>query len=144
MSKETFSSRHGFEPKEIEIKVRHEAPAELRAVVADLAYEAGQNPHSLRSIICKVLRVRENPGNWSAFPNVDTEARDHLESCEWYEVYDVIEAIQESLQREDERSSWEKDGMRAEYFTNELNNYFRGERERCQEPLLDVRSKKRC
>ena len=40
MSKEKFSSRHGFEPKQIEIKVRHDAPDELRAIVADLGYEA--------------------------------------------------------------------------------------------------------
>lgn len=125
MAKERFSSRHGFEPKEAEIKVRHDAPAELRAVVADLAYEAELDPHSLRSIVCKALRAREDPGNWTAFPNVDVEARNHLESCEWYEVYDIVEAIHDSLQRRDEGSAWEKDETRAELFTQELNKYFR-------------------
>jgi hypothetical protein len=125
VSRERFSSRHGFEPKEVEIKVRHEAPVELRAILVDLAYEAGLDPHSLRGIVCKVLRVREDPSNWSAFPNVDGEARNHLDSCEWYEVYDVIEAIHESLQRRDERSDWEKDETPAEYFDTELNKYFR-------------------
>lgn len=125
MSKDKFSSRHGFEPKDADIEIRHEAPVELRAIVADIAYEAGLSPHSLRGIVCKILRVREDPGNWSAFPNVDGEARGHLESCEWYEVYDIVEAIYSSLKSKDERRDWDEKGSGAEYFTEELNKYFR-------------------
>jgi hypothetical protein len=120
---ERFSSRHGFEPKGAEISIRQDAPGELRSVVANIAYEAGLDPHALRSVVCSVLRVREDPGSWSPFPNVDSEARNHLESCEWYEVYDIIEAIHERLQCE--RASWEREETRAEYFAQEMNKYFR-------------------
>jgi hypothetical protein len=41
-------------------------------------------------LICGVLRLREEPNNWSD-PNVSDELRRHLETCEWFEVYDVIE-----------------------------------------------------
>ena len=40
-----------------------------------------------------MLGRREDSNNWSAFPNVDGEARDHLDACEWFEVYDVVEAL---------------------------------------------------
>jgi hypothetical protein len=141
MTRERFSARHGFEPKETEIKVRHDAPIELRAVIADLAYEAGLTPHALRSVVCKVLRVREDPGNWSAFPNVDMEARGHLESCDWYEVYDVVEALHERLRQEDEDSTWNRDQPRAEYFSVELNKYFwkRGIGWQLKDGIIEVR-----
>src|SRR5439155_8871530 len=44
-----FSSRHGFEPQEAEIRVRNDAPYNLRGVVVDIAYEAGLDPHSMRT-----------------------------------------------------------------------------------------------
>jgi hypothetical protein len=87
-----FSSRHGFEAEEAEITVRNDAPYNLRGFVVDIAYEAGLDPHSMRSIVCSTLREREDPGNWSAYPNVDGEVRSHLDTCPWYAVYDIIEA----------------------------------------------------
>jgi hypothetical protein len=79
-------------------------------------------PHSMRSLVCRVLRRREDPGNWSAFPNVDDEVRDHLDSCEWYEVYDIIEATYERLAKSPPARH---DGNGAEYFEREINKYFR-------------------
>jgi hypothetical protein len=117
LDREKFSSRQGFEPQDVEIRIRHDAPEELRAVIVDIAYESGLNPHPLRDIVCRVLRVREDPNNWSA-PNVDLEVRGHLESCEWYEVYDLIEAIHDSLGRSKD------DGTRPEHFEREINKYF--------------------
>jgi hypothetical protein len=78
----------------------------------DLAYEAGLSPHNVRSLVCGVLRRREDPNNWSAFPNVDGEVRWNLDSCEWYEVYDVIESLAEEVEDPDR-------------FEQELNSYFR-------------------
>lgn len=118
----TFSERHGFAPDEAEITVRNDAPYELRGVVVDVAYEAGLDPHSVRSLICKLLRVREDPSNWSAFPNVDGEARGHLDSCKWYEVYDVIEAVYRELLHS--QSSGYKNRNPSQ-FEREINAYFR-------------------
>lgn len=120
-----FSSRHGFESPDAEIKVRHESPSELRGIVVTIAYEAGLGPHDMRAIVCKVLRARDDPNNWSAFPNVDKEARDHLDSCEWYEVYDVIEAVHSNLVSCTDRQPWNRDVTPAVYYANEINKYFR-------------------
>jgi hypothetical protein len=108
----SFSRRHGYAPNDADIVVREEAPDELRGVIVDIAYEAGLGPHGVRSTVCRVLRRREDPSNWSAFPNVDGEARDHLDSCEWYQVYDVLEALASAV----------NDPAK---FEHEINDYFR-------------------
>lgn len=120
-----FSARHGFEAPDAEITVRREAPAALREIVVDIAYEAGLTPHNMRALVCTLLRIPEDRGNWSAFPNVDGEVRGNLFGCEWYEVYDVIEAIHRRLASRDEEEPWDRVESRAEYFAAELNKYFR-------------------
>lgn len=114
-----FSERHGYQPNEVEISVRLDAPAELRGVLVELAYERGLNPHAMRSLVCRLLRRREDPNNWSAYPNVDLEVRGHLDSCEWYEVYDVVEAIYAQLAKDGHAE------IEAEAFADEINKYFR-------------------
>lgn len=111
-----FSERHGYEPSERPITVRQDAPHELRGVLVDFAYEAGLDPHRMRSIVCRVLMTREDPSNWTPFPNVDNEVRHLVDGCEWYEVYDIIEATYDSL------ASREAAG--AEPFATTVNTYF--------------------
>jgi hypothetical protein len=93
MDQERFSERHGFAPPPADIAIRHEAPHELRGVLVDLAYNSGMAPARLRSVVCGVLLTRPDDNNWSPFPNIDLEVRELLDACEWFEVYDVIEAI---------------------------------------------------
>lgn len=120
-----FSKRLGFEPPQAEITVTRDAPHDLRGVVVDIAYEAGLGPHRLRSIVCQMLRVREDPSNWSAFPNVDYEVRGHVDSCEWYEVYEIIETIYGELLRGSRKYASVQDSeLRPQYFADELNKYF--------------------
>ena len=110
-----FSARRGYNRGRSipEIKVREDAPTELRSVLVDIAYEAGLRPSQLRKVVCKVLRVAADTYNWSEFPNIDREVRDELQNCEWFEVYDVIEEIPDAI----------LDGSPDE-FENELNEYF--------------------
>jgi hypothetical protein len=75
--------------------------------------------------VCRVLRVREDPDNWSEFPNVDGEVREHLDSCPWYEVYDVIEGTYERIKKQDETPSTFDEETKSEKFERELNDYFR-------------------
>ena len=110
---ERFSRRHGYEAHDSEIRVREDAPEELRSVLVDIAYESGLRPGELRSIICRVLRIAADPDNWSEFPNIDYEVRSELMNCEWYRVYDVIEEIPGAL----------SDGYPDE-FEEEMNKYF--------------------
>lgn len=120
-SMSTFSERHGYQPPEAEITIRHEAPDELRAVVIDIAYECGLDPSDLRASICRLLRKRPDPNNWSEYPNIDSEVHCLMQDCEWYEVYDVIETIAASLARKILR-----DGSPAQgHFVAELDRYFR-------------------
>ena len=109
-----FSHRHGLIEADSDIKVRYDAPRELRSVVVDIAYESGIAPNRLRALVCKVLRVAANPNNWSEYPNVDKEVRDHLVSCEWFYIYDLIEKTYSSLPAD-----------QANSFEEEINKYFR-------------------
>lgn len=92
-----FSARYGLEPVDVAITVRNDAPRDLRHAVASIAYECQFNPKSLRALVCRVLREREDPSNWSPYPNIDGEVRYHLNVCVWYEVYNIIEAIYADL-----------------------------------------------
>lgn len=118
MNDQRFSERQGLRtPQEVEISVRSDAPYEFRGVLVDLAYECGIRPKSMRSIVCRLLRTRPDPNNWSEYPNVDAEVRDLIDDCEWYYVYDIVEAIASKMEQEQFSNELEK-------FTNELNAYF--------------------
>lgn len=121
---ERFSSRHGFEPPEAPVTIRHESPFEARETLVNIAQESGLRPSSLRSILCRLLRVPEDRSNWSEFPNVDAEVRDKLRDAQWWEVYDFVEAVDDSLSRREEASR-ETLERGLPYFRAEVNKYFR-------------------
>ncbi|WP_428417392.1 AbiJ-NTD4 domain-containing protein [Methylibium sp.] len=120
----TFSSRHGYQPPDAEITTRHEAPEEFRGVLVSLAYEAGLGPKEVRSSVCALLHRRENPDNWSPFPNIDNEIRRYVDECEWYEVYDVAEALYARLTNKYVLVN-DMHVNAAPHFESELNRYFR-------------------
>lgn len=115
---QSFSQRRGYAQNDAEITVQNDAPRELRSVLVDIAYEFELTPNNLRKIVCKVLRVAPDPMNWSEYPNIDQEVRDHLEGCDWYYIYEVIEEI-DKRNRDVSRL---KDAPR---FAGEMNSYFR-------------------
>jgi hypothetical protein len=115
----TFSERHGFQPTEPDIVIRNEAPEELRGVVVDIAEECGVGPHSMRDLVCKILRRRADANNWSAYPNVDNEVRGFLDDAQWYEVYDVIESVDSAVRTGVHGYS------NPAIFTDKINRYFR-------------------
>lgn len=88
-----FSERYGLDPVDVEITIRNDAPRDLRDAVVSIAYECNFRPKTLRTLVCRVLRVREDQSNWSEYPNIDGEVRQHLDACVWYDVYNIIEAI---------------------------------------------------
>jgi AbiJ N-terminal domain 4 len=113
---ESFSRRHGFYPQEEEIGIRNDAPYDMRGVIVDIAYGRGFSPQTLRPVVCRALRKRPNPNNWSEYPNIDEEIRNLLDDCEWYKVYDVIEEIC--------RSAYP---AQVQGFETDINFYFREE-----------------
>lgn len=109
-----FSKRHGlYFTNEKEITVRNDAPEGLRGFIKMAFYELNKNPSDLRKITTKVLRIPPDSNNWSEYPNVDWEVGQHLENCDWYFIYDIIEAILENLNSEEKTQ-----------FTEEINEYF--------------------
>jgi len=113
---DSFSRRHGFHPEEKEIKIRNDAPYDMRGVIVDIAYGKGFSPKTLRPVVCRALRKRPDPNNWSEYPNIDEEIRNLLDDCDWYKVYDVIEEIY--------RSAYPG---QAQSLETDINSYFREE-----------------
>lgn len=109
-----FSDRLGVRPPPAEIKVRHDAPDELRGVVVDIAERCGLRPGHMRSLLCALFYKRPDPSNWSEYPNIANEVQMLMDECPWYEVYDAIEAIYTDLHR----------SGRAPAFESEVNRYF--------------------
>lgn len=113
-NKDTFSKRQGlFLVKEKEISVREDAPKGLRGFVRMAYYDLNKNPSDLRSITTRVLKIPPDSNNWSEYPNIDYEVGQHLDSCHWYLVYDIIEVIIQKLDTQEKIN-----------FSNEINEYF--------------------
>ncbi len=116
---DSFSRRHQYsEPKEI--TVREDAPEPLRVTVLETMIELGWAPSDLRDVVCRVLRVRPDPGNWSEYPNVWGEVQYLVYDCAWFKVYDIIEAIYQRLASD--RNALRQD--LAARFAAEINNTF--------------------
>ena len=115
MMDERFSRRHGFQGVEPEITVRQDAPRDLRSALVYIAYESRFKPMRLRRLVCRILRVAEDPDN-NSDSYIDREVRRVLMECPWYEVYDVIEEIQRELADSE-----------TDQFNDEINRYFRRE-----------------
>src|SRR5580658_6203608 len=101
MSK-SFSERHGYRPPDPPITVREDAPDGLRFVVASSARKAGLEPSEIRDVVCRVLSIVPDSRNWSEHPNIWDEVLGHLSTCEWFRVYDIVEAIWRHLGRQSE------------------------------------------
>ncbi|MCY4634639.1 MAG: hypothetical protein OXG04_09075 [Acidobacteria bacterium] len=111
-----FSRRHRYAGPAKEITIREDAPEGLRVTVLDTSIALGWSPTRLRSIICPVLRVRPDSSNWTDYPNVWDEIQYLIHACEWFKVYDIIEAVYAGFAgRTDEA---------AATFTDEINAYF--------------------
>lgn len=113
-----FSKRLGIEVPEKEITVRHDAPNGLRAYIPEIYYGLGKYPSDVRPIVCRTLRIAPDEGNWSERPNIAMEVQNLLMSCEWYRVYDIIEALASKLINPLKPSE-------SKYFHDEINAYFK-------------------
>ena len=119
-SGESLSRRNRYTGAGKEITIREDAPEGLRFAVLETARELDWGPSSLRNIVCKVLRVRPDQGNWSEYPNIWGEVQDLVYGCDWFKVYDIIEAIHDAMLRNDR----EHGGKDAKTFAAEVNAYF--------------------
>jgi AbiJ N-terminal domain 4 len=116
MLKESFSRRNRYSGGPKEITVREDAPEGLRIAVFETVHKLGWKPSVLRNAICAVLRVRPDPDNWSEYPNIWGEVKDLMYGCDWFKVYDIIEALYHELAEYDRQ-----DALR---FADEINAVF--------------------
>ncbi len=115
---EPFSKRHGFGPEPPKIKIWEEAPESFRTALLFAASDTAQlSPSPFREIVCRILRERPDPSNWSEYPNIWGEVEHLVYRCDWFRVYDILEAVAQYLEK---RYSPEKDA-----FENEMNNCLR-------------------
>jgi len=116
---QSFSGRTGFKPDNPAITIREDAPSELRMGIAQiLRHDCQASPQEIRGIVCRVLRESPNSNNWSEDP-VWSEVETLLKRCEWFKVYDIIEAVFESIGRHDR--AFRGDARTRTVFTAELN-----------------------
>jgi hypothetical protein len=117
---QSFSKRHRYSGAAKEITIREDAPESLRYVVLQTAVELGWGPSSLRRILCRVLRVPPDAGNWSEYPNIWDEVQSLMYRCDWFRVYDFIEALYAWLAKND----FEQGKTDAPQFAEALNEFF--------------------
>lgn len=114
-----FSKRNRFTtPKEIIIW--EDAPESLRYFVLDGAKQLGYGPSALRTIVCRVLRTRPDPSNWSEYPNVWDEVQYLMYGCDWFKVYDIIEELHSSFAQSDQY----RGEQNAALFAEAINGFF--------------------
>ena len=112
----SFSQRHGYRQRR-EITVREDAPQSLRAGLLAILTDMGFDYNDIRSLICPVLRTFPDPNNWSEIPSVRDEVIGLVQPCEWWRVYDIIEAIYAFFSQVEARDR----------FTQGINNLFEEE-----------------
>jgi len=93
-----FSQRYGYTerpavgPSDL---IREDAPESIRVGFLDF-FEERVGPGRLREVVCKVLRKRPNPDNWSLYPNIWQEVQELVYEAPWPLFYDIVEAVVES------------------------------------------------
>ena len=92
-----FSDREGYRPSPKPITVRDDAPPSLRGAVPMLVRNS-IGSSTAREVVCEVLLVSPDPGNWSE-KNIWEEVTCLINEAEWYKVYNVIEALHEMLEK---------------------------------------------
>jgi AbiJ N-terminal domain 4 len=120
-----FSKRNRYRtPKEITL--REVAPENLRYFVLQTGKDLGWGPASLRPIVCRVVRVSPDPSNWTEYPNVDDEVNRLVSECEWFKVYDIIEALYAAMAKQDAitRKTAPRFAHNASKFAEEVNDFF--------------------
>ena len=105
-----------------EITIREEAPENLRYCVLETARELGWNPSVLRDVVCRVLREVPDTNNWSEYPNIWREVHDLTCRCDWYKVYDIIEALHANFAEYDAVSDTQQ--QVAPRLADAINSFF--------------------
>src|SRR5258708_3269424 len=113
----SFSKRLGYSSEEAEITIREDAPDFLRHSVISQAIKKEVPQNALLGIVCDILHEAK-AGNWGK-EYIEQEIYNHINSCEWYKVYDIAEEIYFYLKKNN--------------FNNRHNSYAASFNELCSE-----------
>ena len=119
MTDQPFSKRHRYSGAAREITIREDAPRNLRYVILQTACDLGWSSSSLRTTLCRVLREPPAAGNW-ADPYIWNEVQGLMYGCDWFRVYDFIEALYAEM-AENDHEQGETDAVQ---FAEALNEFF--------------------
>jgi AbiJ N-terminal domain 4 len=115
---EQFSRRRGFSTSPAEIRIRNDAPPNVRgALLMILEGELQLRPNTIRDWLCTVLREFPDQNNWSEYPNIWQECQNLMYGAPWYRVYDFVELVYHRLANS-------QGSARAEQWANAVNEYF--------------------
>jgi hypothetical protein len=119
-TREHFSKRGGYHVQINPIKFRYEAPVDLRNGILQIALNASRLRETrLVSIIWKIIRKHQNiPTRFGPPPLYNVVLESYLH-CEWFLIYDVVEAIYSDLL--EDLSFGE---TKASIFSDEINDLF--------------------
>lgn len=117
-----FSSRYGFQGDEPEITIREDAPVEVRAFVLSKLKRYAEASHA-RELVCETLHKLPSQNDWIADP-IWVEVQYYIENCEWFLVYDLIEAINLNLQQLKYHRNSGISPFDSDEFAQELNAIF--------------------
>ncbi len=97
MVRDSFSNRYGYAREKGDL-IYESAPQQVRVGLREILAKCGYDcPSSQRTVICKVLRIRPDPNNWSEYPNIDYEVDSLIHDSEWFDFYDMCERIAQSM-----------------------------------------------
>lgn len=109
---ELFSKRMGINILAQQIKIRYEAPLELRNYLL-LLMEQYFGLKIIRKIVCFATKESPDPNNWNENEFMRSEVQSVIESCHWSRVYDIVELFYQNLDLNCQKS-----------FSQEVNDYF--------------------
>ena len=99
MRRQRFSTRFGYGGQHQDLIIE-DAPEQIRVGLREVLAACGrEGPGAQREMICKALRRRPDPNNWS-YGNVSSEVDELLEGVEWFEFYDLCQMLSEMIEDE--------------------------------------------
>lgn len=119
---DSFSKRHGYRGPASEITIREEAPEVLRGYIL-WSLRRYLDASQARQLVCSALNRLPDRGNWSA-GNVWDEVTWLLEDCEWFRVYDLLEAVYRNLAAHQNRLMASSTPFSLSEFSEDLNALF--------------------
>src|ERR1700680_285535 len=111
-----FSKRQGYASREL---IREGAPEYLRHFTFQTVKDSGLEPYQAREMVCELLHKRPSSAmlnNWQVWE----ETRHLLESCEWYYVYDILEAVALYWTDASDARQGQKAGVAFEHVVNDV------------------------